>query len=285
MQPDLYIDNDRSFESWFRSIPAQQFAVAVDLEAEFNLHRYGEHFCLLQVFDGNTAVAIDPQTVSIDLIQGFLENRNLLKITYDSASDRALLYKNHRILMNTILDLQPAVQLLEFKKQGLGSVLEEVLRIPPAQDKQRFQQYDWTRRPIHPDALAYAMDDVFHLYRLRDELFERLRLAGLMDRYWVENFRGQSKEPELDRKPGMLRGGRYKRLKPHQQALLDRLHAARETVAAEVNLPPNSVFPNRALFGVATGELRLEAVRPPKPVPRSAFEDLVATFTEMLADE
>lgn len=284
MQPDRYIENDQDFRSWVQGIPAEQYAVAVDLEAEFNLHIYGEHFCLLQVYDGTNAVAIDPQAVSIGLIKEFLENRNLLKITYDSASDRLLLYKNHGILMNTILDLRPAVELLELQKQGLGSVLEEVLEIPPAREKQRFQQYDWTRRPINPDALAYAIDDVVHLYRLRDELLNRVRAAGIMDRYLVENFRVQATEPETDRKPGMLRGGRFKRLKPRQKELLESLHAAREEVAAEVNLPPNSVYPNKALFALVTEGLAPGEVRPPKNVPRDAFEGLVEEFERLIQE-
>ncbi|MFP4536621.1 MAG: HRDC domain-containing protein, partial [Spirochaetaceae bacterium] len=252
MQPIRYIENDSEFRSWVQGLPSEQYAVAVDIEAEFNLHIYGEHFCLLQVYDGTNAVAVDPQEVSIGVIKEFLENRNLLKITYDSASDRMLLYKNHGILMNTILDLRPAVELLELQKQGLGSVVEELLEIAPAREKQRFQQYDWTKRPIDPDALAYAIDDVVHLYRLRDELIKRIQAAGLMDRYLVENFRIQAIEPETDRKPGMLRGGRYKRLKPRERELLEKLHGAREAVAVETNLPPNSVFPNKALFALIT---------------------------------
>ncbi|MFP4301950.1 MAG: HRDC domain-containing protein [Spirochaetaceae bacterium] len=284
MQPIRYIENDSEFRHWVQGIPSEQYAVAVDIEAEFNLHIYGEHFCLLQVYDGTNAVAVDPQEVSIGVIKEFLENRNLLKITYDSASDRMLLYKNHGILMNTILDLRPAVELLELQKQGLGSVVEELLEIAPAREKQRFQQYDWTKRPIDPDALAYAIDDVVHLYRLRDELLKRIQAAGLMDRYLVENFRIQAIEPETDRKPGMLRGGRYKRLKPRERELLEKLHGAREAVAAETNLPPNSVFPNKALFALITEGLAPGEVRPPKHVPRKVFEALVEEFERLIRE-
>lgn len=285
MQPYRYIESDKSFRDWREAIPEDQYAVAVDLEAEFNLHIYGEHFCLLQVFDGRGAVAIDPQGVSIELIKGFLEERELLKITYDSASDRLLLYKNHGILMSRILDLRPAVELLGFQKQGLGAVLEEVLGVAPDRDKQRFQQYDWTRRPINGDALAYAINDVVHLYELRDALLERIRAAGLFDRYLVENFKVQEKEPETNRKPGILRGGRFKKLKPREKELLEELHARREEVAREVNLPPNSVFPNKELFSLATGQGTPRETRPPRNVPKEAFAGLVEVFETILAEK
>lgn len=284
MHPYRYIDNDKAFRNWREGISQDQYAVAVDLEAEFNLHIYGEHFCLLQVFDGTDAVAIDPQGVSIDLIQRFLEERELLKITYDSASDRLLLYKNHGILMNRILDLRPAVELLGFEKQGLGAVLEDALGVPPASEKQRFQQYDWTKRPINGEALAYAINDVVHLYKLRDALLDRIRAAGLFDRYLVENFKVQEKEPETDRKPGMLRSGRFKKLKPREKEILEDLHGRREIVAREVNLPPNSVFPNKELFSLAAGKSAPRESRRPRNVPEDAFVELLSSFEEVLRD-
>ncbi|WP_052318116.1 HRDC domain-containing protein [Spirochaeta africana] len=284
MHPYRYIADDTAFRSWYANLPAEQYAVAVDLEAEFNLHIYGEHFCLLQVYDGTTAVAIDPQTVSIGLIKEFLENRQLLKITYDCASDRQLLYKNHGILMNCILDLRPAVQLLGLQKQGLSSVLEEILGIEPARGKKRFQQYNWTRRPVHEDALAYAIDDVVHLYRLRDALMQQLAAAGQTDRFLVENFAVQDTLPETDRKPGMLRGGRVRKLKPAQLKLLERLHAVREEAAREVNLPPNTVFPNRDLYALAAGQGNGDpaAIKPSRAMPAERYQRLVRDLSDIL---
>lgn len=284
MHPYSYIANDKEFISWRDSLPVRQYAIAVDLEAEFNLHIYGEHFCLLQAYDGQQAVAIDPQTVSVDLIKDFLENPKLLKITYDCASDRQLLYKNHGILMNSILDLRPAVALLELQKQGLASVLEEVLHIEPARGKKRFQQYNWTTRPVDSEALAYAIDDVVHLYNLRDELFVRIREAGLMDRYLVENFAVQNSVPETDRKPGMLRGNRVRNLKPQQKKLLEELHGAREEVARRVNLPPNSVYSNKDIFAVVAGErLPADAYRS-RNMPSADFADLVRLFEQLVGN-
>ena len=35
--------------------------IAVDFEGEFNLHIYGEHLCLIQVYDGKSYYIIDPR--------------------------------------------------------------------------------------------------------------------------------------------------------------------------------------------------------------------------------
>ncbi|MFP4374325.1 MAG: HRDC domain-containing protein [Spirochaetaceae bacterium] len=283
MQPDRYIDTDREFRSWLGTIPADQPAIAVDIEAEFNLHIYGEHFCLLQAFDGRRAVAVDPQSVSIELIRDFLESRDRLKITYDCSSDRLLLFRNHSILMRPVIDLRPAVKLLGFQKQGLGAVLQQVLGIAPAREKERFQQYDWTKRPINAEALAYAVDDVVHLYRLHDELLSRITGAGLLDRFLLENFRLQDHDPDTDREAGVLRRARKQRLAPRQQKLLEALHARREAVAREVNLPPNTVYPNRDLLSVAVGERAPRQAQRSRNVPRDAFERLVRELEDIVA--
>lgn len=281
MDPFSYLAEDAEFESWLAALPTEGATVGVDLEAEFNLHIYGEHFCLLQLFDGQRAAAVDPQAVSIALIKGFLEDRGVEKITYDSISDRALLYKNHGILMQNLVDLRPAVELLEFKKQGLGGVVEAALGIAPARRKKRFQQYNWTRRPINAEALQYAIDDVRHLFALRDALFERLAEADLMEQYQQRNAKIQQGRPDTDRKPGMLRSSRFRRLSSAQKRLLERLYDEREQVARQVNLPPNTVFPNTALFALAQGQRGATRVRRSRNMPQGPFEQLLRRMREL----
>jgi ribonuclease D len=39
--------------------------IAVDFEGEFNLHVYGEHLCLIQVYDGDVFYIIDPRSKAL----------------------------------------------------------------------------------------------------------------------------------------------------------------------------------------------------------------------------
>ncbi|MFW5802002.1 MAG: HRDC domain-containing protein, partial [Spirochaeta sp.] len=150
--------------------------------------------------------------------------------------------------------------------------------------KKRFQQYDWTKRPIDSEALAYAIDDVVHLYKLRDALMKRISETGLLDRYLVENFAVQDTVPDVNRKPGILRGSRVRHLKPRQMKLLEALHAAREEVAEQVNLPPNSVLPNRELFSIVAGQRTPRDVRSPRNMPQPAFDELIERFNRIITE-
>lgn len=260
--------------------PASTAPIAADIEAELNLHVYGERFCLLQLFDGTRAAVVDPMSVSMDRIKSFLESPRIPKIFYDAASDRTLLYKSHRILLRGTVDLKVAVELLEMKKQGLDSVLESILGIEPPASKKRFQQYDWTKRPIRPEAIDYALRDVISLFRLRDELFARLAEAGLTGEFERENARRDEIVPDLNRKPGVLRSRRFERMSKGRQREFARLYEIRERYAERLDMPPNSVLSNNDLFSVAAGKLQLDDVRPNRRVPRREFDAMRREMTE-----
>lgn len=275
-RPLEYIDTTDAFIAYRRSLSQREIdTVAIDIEGEFNLHIYGEHFCLLQLFDGERAIIVDPLTVSRDELQAFLEDRDLIKIAYDAASDRSLLYKTKKILLRGILDLRPAVELLGFEKRGLSNVLGEVLGVRNDANKKRYQQYNWTKRPIDDGALNYAIEDVLHLFRLRDALLPRIVETGLLPAYIRENLKVQDVVPQTDREPGVLRSKAFRRMSKPQQRSFRALFTVRERYAAQLNLPPNTVLPNRTLFAVAQGERSTAELPCPSRVPGDTFTEMV----------
>ncbi|MEE8441195.1 MAG: 3'-5' exonuclease [Spirochaetia bacterium] len=281
MSDYTYIGKDSQLVDYLQRLKEREIRViALDLEGEFNLHVYGERFCLLQAFDGREEVVVDPFTTSIDLIKQFLENRDLLKIMYDCASDRALLFKSHRIAMNSILDLRPAVDLLGFQKQDLKSVLDAALGVYEPGNKKRFQQHDWTRRPIDPSAISYALEDVRHLFALKEALIDRLVKAGQMESYILENLKRQDRTPVVDRKPGIFRSGRHARLSRDQQKEFRRIYDIRERCARELDLPPNTVLANNDLFAVVTGEMDVADARGNRRMPADSLQALIQEISQ-----
>mgnify|MGYP006292668193 FL=1 len=275
-----YIDSDAELTAYRRSLQDRGVSViALDIEGEFNLHVYGERFCLLQLFDGKEEVVVDPLGISTDSLKALFENRDLLKIIYDSASDRLLLAKTHGILMNSILDLRPAAELLEFPKKDLKSVLQDSLGLEEGGSKKRYQHYNWTLRPIDPGAIEYAIQDVRHLFALKDVLLEKLANNKLLDTYILENLKRQDQEPDVNRQPGILRSGRFKRLSATQQQEFQRLYDIRDRYARQLDLPPNTVVANNDLFSLVAGKLSAESLRGnrriPDPVLRAIKEEFL----------
>ncbi len=108
-----YIDTENRLAGYIGRLKEKGIqALALDIECESNLHEYGEKLCLIQVFDGETAVLIDPLTIPHKALGPLIENRAILKIMFSATGDRAFLKKNCSLDIMSILDVQVAAELL-----------------------------------------------------------------------------------------------------------------------------------------------------------------------------
>lgn len=222
--------------------------IAIDIEAEFNLHSYGEKLCLIQIYDGEREIVIDPMGLDPKHYSRLFDDKQILKIMFDALGDKALLLRGYKIPVHSVFDLKPAVDLLPFEKRDLGSILNVVLNVP-LKNKKKFQQYNWQLRPVDPLALEYAMDDVLFLFKLKDELHRRLLEADLFDQFFLANFKVETKV--FDKSiPGILKKREFASLSAKQKETFKKVLAVREQAAKELDLPPNSVLPNRFLFAL-----------------------------------
>src|SRR4030042_2807828 len=106
-----YIKNRGELISYLYSLKDQKNCViALDIEAELNLHAFGEKLCLIQIFDGANRVIIDPLEIDNHTLKILFESRNILKIVYDASSDSSLLKTTYNIEIKSLLDLRPAVE-------------------------------------------------------------------------------------------------------------------------------------------------------------------------------
>ncbi|NQT59847.1 MAG: ribonuclease D [Bacteroidetes bacterium] len=265
-----------------------QNIIALDLEGEFNLHCYGEHLCLVQIYDGTRDVIIDPIAhPGLTMMKELFTKRNLLKIMYDASSDAALIQHLYGVRITSILDLRPAVTLLGYSGQSLSFLLEEEFNIVPV-NKKKFQQHNWMRRPIPADAIEYAMNDVRMLFELKDRLLGKLVAGNLLDQYILQNLYVQNGQIKSMQKDKYKKAKGYNRLNAEQKNLFSNLFNAREKIAKAANMPPNSVFPNRALMEFCmSGNPEIHSINSAagKRVPISLKNELLHNFTNILHEQ
>lgn len=279
-----YLDTDNKLIDYLDSIKTRGIErVAVDLEGEFNLHCYGEHLCLVQIFDGQEYALIDPVKVRISLVRDFFENPHISKIMYDCSGDRTLLFRKYGIAVNNIEDLLPAAELLDLEKRNLSFVLTKFLSIEP-KAKKKFQQYNWMRRPIQADALEYALDDVKYLFDLKLELLKEVAALNLLDEYEERNQVAQNREILLNPVPGVLKKNRFKKMPRESRELFKKLFECREEYAEGLNMPPNSVVSNENLFKLSQGEMRVKHLHFHGRVPGRAREKVLQDFSEIMIE-
>lgn len=257
-------------------------SVAFDIEGESNLHQYGEALCLIQIYDGQHAVIIDPFKVPMRPIKEFLENRSILKIMFDAAGDRAFLYKNCGIDVLSILDLQAAAILLDYEKRDLSSVLNQALGLDFKRSKKRFQKYNWCRRPIDREAIDYALGDVIHLFDLKERLLADIVGNDLLDQFLLKNIQSQNKPHIYDTRPALFRSAKFKALDKPQQRLFKALFHIRDKYAKHANLPPNTVLLNDYLAKLASAQVTCQQLRFDRRVPQAIRPQLIEDMEEVL---
>ncbi|QEN07070.1 3'-5' exonuclease [Oceanispirochaeta crateris] len=280
-----YLDTDNKLKEYISSLHERKIErIAVDLEGEFNLHCYGEHLCLVQIYDGQEYALIDPFKVRINLIRDLMEDLNLRKIMYDCSGDRTLMFRKYGIAINSIEDLLPAAELLDLEKRNLGFVLTHFLGIQP-KAKKKFQQYNWMRRPIQREALEYALDDVKYLFDLKIALLKEVAAAGLLEEYEKKNQEAQSREISMKPLPGVFKKNRFKKMPSKSRDLFKQLFDLREGYAEQLDMPPNSVVSNENIFAISQSLMTPGQIRFSGRVPRDISAKLLEEIKTLVRAE
>jgi ribonuclease D len=259
-----YIKSNRELNAYLRGFEEKKtHVIALDLEAELNRHAYGEKLCLVQIFNGETAVLIDPLNISTQPLKKLFESRNVLKVMYDASSDLSLMKNAYDIDIVSILDLRPAVDLLNYEARNLHSVLAAELGVMLS-DKAKFQKQNWMRRPIDRRAIDYALNDVLHLLKLKDAILARLAEAKLLDIFILKNLQVQIKD--YTRNPAdryrKVRG--YHALAEAERAVFRKLYDVRDKYAQQTRMPVHNIVNNQALIKLAQEPDSIEELKFPR---------------------
>ena len=224
--------------------------IAMDFECESNLHCYGEHLCLVQIYDGNNFFLVDTleKNVTNTGLKALLESKDIQKIWFDCSFDANLLWKKHKIKICNVYDLFREATTLGIKgglsfmvqKYVLQSeenqVKKEEANFKEKTSKKKFQQANWMKRPISPEQIEYALSDVKHLFELKKILDNMAKERNLLD----EIIKGMEILPHLktSKKPGYLKLPGYKRMNYQQKTYARYFFEVWDNTAKIYNWPP-----------------------------------------------
>lgn len=222
--------------------------IAVDFEGEFNLHVYGEHLCLIQVFDGDAYYIIDPksQKLTKEGLEAFF-SLDVKKVWFDCQSDHSLVYKNYELKIANILDIRIMAKALGYDGNLLG-LIKEYLGIDVAINKKKNQQANWMRRPLDRELIEYALMDVSYLFELEDILTSEVEKKGLSEQ--VAKFMKKAvevKKPE----PGYKRVGNWRHYTESEKNIVRHLYYARDSIARRFNVPAARVMDKKRIIEFA----------------------------------
>lgn len=249
-----YISHDNDLESAIR-LWCDKERIAVDFEAEFNLHVYGEHLCLIQVFDGDEYYLIDPlsKTLSKDSLKAFF-SLPVKKVWFDCQSDQSLVYKEYGFVIENIFDVRVLAKLLGFDG-NLISLEKEYLNLEININKKKNQQANWLKRPIDQELIEYALLDVAHLMELEDVLKSEIVKHNLEKQAACQMKKAITLKKPQDPWRHVVN---WKMISPKERIYVKNLFIARDNIAKRFNVPAYYVMDKHRI-----GEL---AAHPPKDI-------------------
>lgn len=222
-------------------------ALAVDTESD-SRHRYPEKVCLIQLSDGAETHLVDA-LAGLDyggLGRAFADAR-AQKILHGGDYDLRCLDRDFGFAFANCYDTSIAARFAGLERFGLASLLEDLLDISIPKD-QKLRRADWSRRPLLPDALAYAAADALHLPALRDALDDRLRALGRRDWVAEECARlAEVRHAPPDPETAFLSVKGAYALDERALAILKALWTFREGEARRLNRPPGYILSAQAL--------------------------------------
>ena len=220
---------------------------SIGLDTEFLRERtYRAELCLIQVSAGDDAACIDPIAVTrLAALAGPLTAADVVKVMHASRQDLEVLLPAVG-LVRPVFDTQIAAALAGFAAQvGYAELVRRLLGIELAKAHTRT---DWSRRPLAPEQIEYALDDVRHLIPLKLALEERLEKLGRLT-WLAEELAGLADASALATDPEeawrRLKGLRG--LDPARERLARGLAAWRERRAVERNRPRGWILEDAAL--------------------------------------
>lgn len=242
--------------------------VAIDTEF-MRESTYWPLLCLVQAAAGDVEVVIDPLAEGLEL-GPFLELLNIPAITkvfHAARQDLEIFYHLSGAVPGPLFDTQVAASAL-----GMGDSIayDALVRETLSAEVDKSSRFtDWSRRPLSPKQLTYALSDVTHLRDLYPGLRARLREA---DReHWVAEEMAVLSDPatyRLDPEQAWSRLKLRKRTKPYL-AVLKAAAAWREREAQSRNTPRQRVLKDDALYEIAMqGAADAEALSKLRAVPR-----------------
>ena len=203
--------------------------------------RYRPLLCLVQVAVGGEVVILDPlQHSDFSPLAAVLADPTVEVVLHAGRQDVAILRREWQTEITSVFDTQVAAGFAGFSAQaGYNSLLGDVLGIRLSKSASFTR---WDARPLTPEQLRYAREDVEHLLALADELKRRLSEKGRLE-WALEECRAIAESSdERDPEEVWRRLPRALSLSARERAIARELAAWRERTAEREDRPVGAIL-------------------------------------------
>lgn len=227
-------------------------AKTLALDTEFIREKtYYPKLCLIQIASPDIIATIDPLTISdMKPLWDLLLNPSCTKVFHAARQDLEIFYQLLGEIPQPLFDTQLVATVLGYGEQmGYGNLINKVLGIELKKGQART---DWLQRPLSPEQLEYAADDVRYLIQAYPVLLDKLKKLKRYD-WLADDFNALAKTSLYEVEPDQVwqRVSGNTRLKGQQLAILQQLAAWREQQAIQRDKPRKWILADDMLIGLA----------------------------------
>lgn len=246
---------------------------------------YDAALCLIQVTTDGHVVLIDPTAdLEISPFWDLVSDRDVTTIVHAGKEDFELCLRSTGRVPRNVFDVQVAAGFV-----GLGYPLS-LLRLVEQMAHRRIAKAqtltDWLRRPLTPDQIRYATEDVLYLPQIYKQLSEQVERLGRKE--WLEQELACFEHEQFYRPPTEERVERLKgskRLDGLGLLVLERLVEWRDRWAQARNRPTRALMRDDVLVEVARRRPRKESdLQVLRGFPQARNKKVVRELLEVIAE-
>ncbi len=231
---------------------AQANEIAFDLEFDRDNYTYGFNLCLMQIATATDCYLIDPKAeLDITLTFPILENPAIQKIVHSSGEDLRLLH-SLKCYPTNLADTELYAKLLNYERTSLGAMIQQLFEIEL--DK-KMQKVNWVLRPLKPEQLNYAANDVLYLLQMKTELEKQAAEKNILPFLQDENNLLTTTIHSLEAKDNFLKKSDLLYLSPYHQYVLNGLFCYRDSVAQQQNKPAHYIMNEETVRNLASNKI------------------------------
>lgn len=247
--PTVYVNTPALLE---KACLQLQHCAVICVDTEFHRETtYTPEFALLQAYAEGCCWLFDPLALKdLSSLWKVLCDPAIVKVFHAGRQDLEILLAACGQLPLPVFDTQIAASLLGYGQQiGFANLVQRVMK----KNLPKQESYsDWMARPLRPQQLDYAADDVIWLMPVYQALKEQLEARDRLS--WLDQEQGvlcgaAHYAEDVDQVFWRVKGAN--RLRGRQLAVLRELAAWRETEARKRNLPRRRMLQDEPLLDIA----------------------------------
>ena len=232
------------------SVLAASDFVAVDTEF-MREQTFWPHLCLIQLAGPEAELIVDPLAPDLDLnpFWALMADERVVKVFHAARQDIEIVVAETSRVPHPVFDSQVAAMVCGF---GDSVSYVNLVKKVTGKDLDKSSRFtDWSRRPLSPKQLTYALGDVTHLRDIYRYLQGELAATGRAS--WLDEEMGLLTDPKTYETHPDEAWQRLKlRVKSRKAlAVLMELAAWRDRLAQAQDVPRGRILRDEALYDIA----------------------------------